>query len=127
MPPSRPTADRLAITALWMGIVAFAGGWLPILGLLLASVGIVLGIIALRRSNRRELAQIGLILDRRCAVQCGHRRDCRHVASDAARRTRGCLDDSSRLSRQPEKKGECPHPLDAGPPLVLRCCGLVFD
>ncbi|WP_146068114.1 hypothetical protein [Cryobacterium sp. M96] len=62
MPPSRPTADRLAITALWMGIVAFAGGWLPVLGLLLAIVGSVLGIIARRRSNRRELAQIGLIL-----------------------------------------------------------------
>ncbi|TFC31484.1 hypothetical protein E3O53_04745 [Cryobacterium sp. TMT2-18-3] len=62
MLPSRPTADRLAITALWMGIVAFVACWLPVLGLLLASVGIVLGIIALRRSNRRELAQIGLIL-----------------------------------------------------------------
>ncbi|TFC58047.1 hypothetical protein E3O62_11095 [Cryobacterium sp. TMT2-15-1] len=62
MPPSRPPADRLAITALWMGIVAFVACWLPVLGLLLASVGIVLGIIALRRSNRRELAQIGLIL-----------------------------------------------------------------
>ena len=62
MLPSRPTADRLAIPALWMGIVAFVACWLPVLGLLLASVGIVLGIIALRRSNRRELAQIGLIL-----------------------------------------------------------------
>jgi hypothetical protein len=62
VPPSRPRADKLALSALWMGIVAFAGGWLPVLGLLLASVGIVLGILGLRRSNRRELVQIGLIL-----------------------------------------------------------------
>lgn len=43
----------LAIAALIVGIVAFVTGWIPIFGLLVAIVGIVLGILVVRKPVRR--------------------------------------------------------------------------
>jgi len=58
----RVPADKLALSAMIVGIVAFLGGWLPVLGLILGAVGVILGLLAKRRSNRPELGLTGLIL-----------------------------------------------------------------
>jgi ABC-type Fe3+ transport system permease subunit len=59
---ARPRADRLALSAMIAGIVAFLCGVLPVLGLILGGVGVVLGVLAKRRSNRPELGLTALIL-----------------------------------------------------------------
>ncbi|MBX0301771.1 hypothetical protein K2F54_17545 [Cryobacterium sp. 1639] len=58
----RVPADKLALWAMIVGVVAFLGGWLPVLGLILGVPGVVLGLLAKRRSNRPELGLTGLIL-----------------------------------------------------------------
>jgi hypothetical protein len=62
--PGRPPqpSNGLAVAALVVGIVAFLLGLLPIAGLLLGAGAIVLGVVALRRPNRKGLAILGLIL-----------------------------------------------------------------
>ncbi|WEO77723.1 hypothetical protein BJQ94_01335 [Cryobacterium sp. SO2] len=60
--PVRPRADSLALWAMIVGIVAFLGGWLPVLGFILGAAGVILGVLAKRRSNRPELGLTGLIL-----------------------------------------------------------------
>jgi hypothetical protein len=59
---ARPPADGLGRTAMVVGVVAFLGGWLPVLGLILGVIGAVLAIVARRRSNRPELGLTALIL-----------------------------------------------------------------
>ena len=61
-PPARVKADPLALSAMIVGIVAFLGGWLPVLGLILGAAGVILGLLAKRRSNRPELGLSALIL-----------------------------------------------------------------
>ncbi|WP_130177014.1 hypothetical protein [Cryobacterium sp. SO1] len=60
--PARVPADKLALSAMIVGVVAFLGGWLPVLGLILGTVGVVLGLLAKRNSNRPELGLTALIL-----------------------------------------------------------------
>jgi hypothetical protein len=60
--PVRVPADKLAVSAMIVGVVAFLGGWLPVLGLILGTVGVILGLLAKRRSNRPELGLTALIL-----------------------------------------------------------------
>ena len=62
VPPARVPADRLARSAMIVGVVAFLGGWLPVLGLILGIAGVILGILAKRRSNRPELGLAAVIL-----------------------------------------------------------------
>jgi hypothetical protein len=61
-PSARPRADALALSAVIVGVVAFLSGWLPVLGLILGSAGVILGLLARRRSNRPELGLTALIL-----------------------------------------------------------------
>jgi len=60
--PARVRADRLALAAVIVGILAFLCGVLPVLGLILGVAGVILGVLAKRRSNRPDLALTGLIL-----------------------------------------------------------------
>ena len=60
--PVRVRADKLALSAMIVGVVAFLGGWLPVLGLILGTVGVILALTAKRRSNRPELGLTALIL-----------------------------------------------------------------
>jgi hypothetical protein len=62
VPPLRPRADALAVVALVVGSLAFLCGLLPVLGLILGVPGVVLGFLALRRSNRPGLGKAALIL-----------------------------------------------------------------
>ncbi|POH70687.1 MULTISPECIES: hypothetical protein [Cryobacterium] len=61
-PPARVKADTLALSAMIVGVVAFLCGWMPVLGLIIGSVGVILGLLARRRSNRPELGLTALIL-----------------------------------------------------------------
>ncbi|TFC02437.1 hypothetical protein E3O42_08620 [Cryobacterium adonitolivorans] len=61
-PPARARADTLAVSAMIIGVVAFLGGWMPVLGLILGTTGVTLGLVARRRSNRPELGLTALIL-----------------------------------------------------------------
>lgn len=59
----QPT-NGLAITSLVLGIVAVLITWIPVVGLLgtlMALIGLVLGIIALRKPGGRGLAIAGLV------------------------------------------------------------------
>jgi len=62
---SAPNATRrsggVVLTALIVGISAFATGWIPIVGLLLGLAGIVLGILALGRPGGKSFGRVGLI------------------------------------------------------------------
>ena len=60
--PARPRPDTLALSAMIVGVVAFLCGWMPVLGLILGSAGVILGLLARRRSNRPELGMTALIL-----------------------------------------------------------------
>lgn len=48
----RQGAGGLALTALVLGVAAFALGLAPFLGLLLGTAAVVLGVVAMRRSTR---------------------------------------------------------------------------
>ncbi len=63
-----PGIGGLAITALVVGIVAFVLGWVPILGLILAVAGIVLGILALRTPRGRLFGIIAIVLSALAAL-----------------------------------------------------------
>lgn len=58
----------LAIAALIVGIVAFVTGWVPIFGLLIAIVGIVLGILVVRKPVRRGFGWTAIILSALAAL-----------------------------------------------------------
>lgn len=60
--PQPSPGGGIAIAALIVGIVAFLLGWIPVLGLIVAAVGIVLGIVAVRKPTRKGFgwAAIGL-------------------------------------------------------------------
>jgi len=60
--PARARSDGLAVAAMTVGVIAFLGGWLPVLGLILGAVGAILAVLARRRSNRPEVALTALIL-----------------------------------------------------------------
>lgn len=60
--PTRPAQAGLAITALVVGIVAFFGGWIPLIGLLLGIAGVITGIVALRRRQSRGFSLTGIVL-----------------------------------------------------------------
>jgi hypothetical protein len=62
VPRDRPRADALAIAALVTAVVAFLCGLLPVLGLILGAVGVVLGVLAKRRSSRPDFGLTALIL-----------------------------------------------------------------
>jgi len=53
--PTGPAQVGLAIAALVVGIIAFFGGWIPLIGLLL-------GIVALRRQQSRGFSLTGILL-----------------------------------------------------------------
>ena len=59
-PPLR--SKRIVIAALTVSIVAFLGGWIPVLGLLLGAAGITLGVIALVKRQSKGLAITSLVL-----------------------------------------------------------------
>lgn len=63
-----PGIGGLAITALVVGIVAFVLGWVPILGLILAVAGIVLGILALGTPRGRLFGIIAIVLSALAAL-----------------------------------------------------------
>lgn len=52
----------MAIAALIVGIVAFVMGWIPFFGLVVAAVGIVLSILALRQPRGKGFGIAGVIL-----------------------------------------------------------------
>lgn len=54
--------DRLGLAAVIVAVVAFLGGWLPVLGLILGAAGLILGVVAKRRSNRPGFGQTAVIL-----------------------------------------------------------------
>ena len=66
MPPQgygapAPEPKGLAITALILGIIGLVLLWVPILGALLGLVGLILGIIALKKRQSKGLSLTGLI------------------------------------------------------------------
>ncbi|MEW1834388.1 DUF2510 domain-containing protein [Microbacterium sp. NPDC079995] len=60
MPPGPP--QGIAVAALVLGIAAFLSAWIPFLGLVIALVGAVFGVLALVRRQRKGLAVTGLVL-----------------------------------------------------------------
>lgn len=60
--PPPPVAKGLAIGALVAGIVAFLLGWVPVVGLLLGAGAVMLGALALKRSQPKPLAITGIVL-----------------------------------------------------------------
>lgn len=60
IPPARP--QGLAVAALVLGIAAFVSAWIPFLGLLVALVGAVIGVMALVRRQPKGLAVTGTVL-----------------------------------------------------------------
>ena len=52
----------IAVAALIVSIVAFLGGWIPFIGLLLGAAGIALGVIALVKRQSKALAITSLVL-----------------------------------------------------------------
>ncbi|HCS61220.1 MAG TPA: hypothetical protein DIW46_07470 [Microbacterium sp.] len=63
-----PGVGGLAIAALIVGIVAFVTGWIPIVGLVFAVVGIVLGILAVRKPRGKGFGITALILSGLAAI-----------------------------------------------------------
>ena len=61
-PSPAPPTPGLAIAAVIIGGVAFLHGWVPIGGTILGIVGVVFGILAVRRPVGRVLAIIGIAL-----------------------------------------------------------------
>lgn len=66
MPPQgygapAPEPKGLAITALILGIIGLVLLWVPILGALLGLVGLILGIVALKKRQSKGLSLTGLI------------------------------------------------------------------
>ncbi|WP_194420624.1 DUF4190 domain-containing protein [Microbacterium abyssi] len=57
-----PGAGGLAIAALIVGIAAFLLGWVPIVGLIIAVAGIVLGILAVRQPRGRAFGITAIVL-----------------------------------------------------------------
>lgn len=60
----RPAANGMAIASLVLGIVSILIVWIPIVGLLgtvMAIVGLVLGLMALRKAESRGLAIGGVV------------------------------------------------------------------
>ena len=60
--PTGPAQAGLAIAALVVGIIAFFGGWIPLIGLLLGIAGVIIGIVALRRQQSRGFSLTGILL-----------------------------------------------------------------
>ncbi|MFI8631301.1 DUF2510 domain-containing protein [Microbacterium sp. NPDC077663] len=52
----------LAVAALVLGIAAFLSAWIPFLGLIIALVGAIIGVLALVRRQRKALAVTGTVL-----------------------------------------------------------------
>ncbi|MGW9020661.1 DUF4190 domain-containing protein [Leucobacter chromiiresistens] len=70
-PSSRPqTRAGFAISALIMGITAFATGWVPYLGFLIGFVAVVLAVIALVRRQSSGMSITGLVLGAIAIVFC---------------------------------------------------------
>ncbi len=61
LPNPRKRRGGIALAALIVGIGAFVTGWIPIVGLLLGTTGIVLGIVAMRRPGGKSFGLTGLI------------------------------------------------------------------
>lgn len=68
--PIAPTSGPggVAIAALVVGILAFLSGWVPIVGLILAVAGLVLGILALRQPRGKALGITAIVLSGLAAV-----------------------------------------------------------
>jgi hypothetical protein len=62
MDTNKKAGNGLAITALVLGIVAFCLGWTGILGLILAILAVVFGIIALVQKQSKGMGITGLVL-----------------------------------------------------------------
>jgi len=60
--PASPGVGGLAITAIIVSGLAFVSGWLPFFGVLLAVVGLVLSILAVRNPRARALGIVGIVL-----------------------------------------------------------------
>ncbi|MBS3183466.1 PASTA domain-containing protein [Leucobacter manosquensis] len=62
--PQRPvvTANGLGIASLVTGGVAFLIGWLPFIGALVALAAIILGVLALRKNQRKWMSVVGVSL-----------------------------------------------------------------
>ncbi len=58
---SQPS-NGLGIAAMVVGIVALVLSWIPFLGLLLAIVALVLGVLGLRKANRGEATNKGMAI-----------------------------------------------------------------
>ncbi len=59
--PARKAEKGLAVAALICGIASLVLCWVPFLGLVLAIVGVVLGIIALVKKSNKAMSIIGLV------------------------------------------------------------------
>ena len=62
MDTNQKTGNGLAITALVLGIVSFCLGWTGILGLILAVLAVVFGIVALVQKQNKGMGITGLVL-----------------------------------------------------------------
>lgn len=67
-PVPTPGVGGLAISALIVSIIAFLSGWVPIVGLILAIAGLVLGILAVRRPRGKGLGITAIVLSALAAV-----------------------------------------------------------
>lgn len=61
-PMTPPRAQGLAVTALVLGIAAFLSAWIPFLGLVIALVGLVFGVLALTKRQPKGLAATGTVV-----------------------------------------------------------------
>ena len=59
--PQQATTNGLSVAALVVGIVAFVSGWIPLWGVLVGIAALVLGILALKKTNGKGMAIAGIV------------------------------------------------------------------
>ncbi|MDQ3306466.1 MAG: DUF4190 domain-containing protein [Actinomycetota bacterium] len=60
--PQRQPSNGIGIAALVVGIISLVISWVPFLGLLLAIVAIVLGVLGIRKASRGEATNKGMAI-----------------------------------------------------------------
>ena len=59
--PQQASTNGLSVAALVVGIVAFVSGWVPLWGVLVGVAALVLGILALKKTNGKGMAIAGIV------------------------------------------------------------------
>ncbi len=61
-PPARPPSNGIGIAALVVGIVSLFTWWIPVLGLVVAIVAVVLGIVGIRKASKGQATNKGMAI-----------------------------------------------------------------